>query len=1026
MRLFSRSGRAAVFGLGIVLLCGSAAAPAPGPAADLKFGIGSWDPETFGNHRALVRVPDKADAVWAHIPWRRRDPNPEKKRIIVVDAKTQARVKFIYAADIQREYGDIVFQPSTAPGDYFVYYMPYERALSWGSYPDYVYPGFELLLSSGDKFTYLTWLGRFGLTADRLAKKPWRSLPQAVATEIQAVNEFNSFYPMEVIATAAETRDLIDRHPDAAFLLFPEDRAFPIKMKNDLPSRWIGTGVRDTFQSRALRGEYFAFQIGLYAARADLAGVDVVFGDLRSPGTGAKIPASAADSFNTGGVDVRGQKFKKDLAVQKGTVQPLWIGIQVPPGIAPGAYEGEVAVQAKGWKAQKVKVLLDVQPDEATDAGDGDPSRYSRLRWLNSTIAIDDEPVAPYTPLKVVGRTISCLGRTVVLAETGLPGRLQSLFAPEVTHLIGTARDILSQPVTLTVERPGNAVWPWTPGGVAFLKSAAGGVTWESRSRASALTITCQGRMEFDGHLEFDVVLTAAQATRVQDIRLDIPVAKDVARYMMGLGVEGGFRPAQHVWKWDEHKLQDSVWIGDVNAGVQCKLEGQDDRPILESVYSRFKDLAKPFLSPPPAWNNGGKGGCLLFESGDRTFLFRATSGPRTIEAGEELHFRFALLITPLKPIDPNKHFGTRYFHNYQPVEAALKVGANTINIHHGNEINPYINYPFLRPNELRNYVQQAHDKGLKLKIYDTVRELSNHASEIWALKSLGDEVYARGSGGGVPWLQEHFGDDYVPAWFTRRTDCAAIATGGNSRWHNYYLEGLDWLAKNMKIDGIYLDDVDFDRDVMKRIRKVLERTRPGALIDFHSCNHFSERFGWGSCANLHMEHFPYMDSLWFGEYFDYNLAPDYWLVEVSGIPFGLMSEMLQDGGNAWRGMLYGSVSRRSLPTQMWKVWDEVGIRASKMFGYWSPSTPVRTGRDDVLATTYVGAKDVLIAVASWAPTAVPCRLRIDWAKLGMDPATATLRAPAIKDFQEEAQLKPGDEIPIEPGKGRLLILSRK
>jgi hypothetical protein len=982
MGLFSRSGRAVVFGLGIAFLCGSAAAPPPGPSADLKFGIGSWDPETFGNHRALVRVPEKADAVWVHIPWRRRDPDPEKKRIIVVDAKTQARVKFILAADIQREYGDIIFQPSTAPGDYYVYYMPYERALSWGSYPDYVYPGFELLLSSGDKFTYLTWLGRYGLTADRQAKKPWRSLPQAVATEIQAVNEFNSFSPMEIIATAAETRDLIGRHPDAAFLLFPEDRAFPIKMKSDLPSRWIGTG--------------------------------------------AKIPASAFDSFNTGGVDVRGQKFKKDLAVLKGTVQPLWIGIQVPPGIAPGTYEGEAAVQAKGWNAKKVKILLDVRPDEAKDAGDGDPSRYSRLRWLNSTIGIDDEPVAPYTPLKVVGRTISCLGRKVSLADTGLPERLQSLFAPEVTHLVGTARDILSQPVTLTVEGPGNSAWPWKPGGAAFLKSAAGGVTWESRNRASGLTMTCQGRMEFDGHLEFDVVLTAAQATRVQDIRLDIPVAKDVARYMMGLGVEGGYRPAQHVWKWDEHKLQDSVWIGDVNAGVQCTLEGEDDRPILGSVYSRFKDLAKPFLSPPPAWNNGGKGGCLLFESGERTFLFRAYSGPRTIEAGEEIHFRFALLITPLKPIDPNKHFGTRYFHNYQPVEAALKVGANTINIHHGNEINPYINYPFLRPNELRNYVQQAHDKGMNLKVYYTVRELSNHASEIWALKSLGDEVYARGSGGGVPWLQEHFGDDYVPAWFTRRTDCAAIATGGNSRWHNYYLEGLDWLAKNMKIDGIYLDDVDFDRDVMKRIRKVLERTRPGALIDFHSCNHFSERFGWGSCANLHMEHFPYMDSLWFGEYFDYNLAPDYWLVEVSGIPFGLMSEMLQDGGNAWRGMIYGSVSRRSLPTQMWKVWDEVGIRASRMFGYWSPSSPVRTGREDVLATAYVGANDVLIAVASWAQTVAPCRLRIDWAKLGMDPATAKLRAPAIKDFQEEAQLKPGDEIPIEPGKGRLLILSRK
>ena len=995
-------------------------------ADEIKYGIGSWDPDTLGNHRALINVTHKSDAVWVHIPWRRRDFNPDKKRLIIVDAKTGTRLKYILAADIRREFGDIVFQPATVPGDYYVYYLPYERAVSWGSYPDYNYLGAEVLLSSGDKFVFATWLGRNGLTADRMADKPWRSLPQAGVLEIQAVNEFNSFYPMEVIATAAETQDLVARYLDMPFLMFPEDRAFPIKMRDDLPMRWIGTGAGDSYHGQAQRGEYFAFQIGLFASRESLEGVEVSFSDLRNRDSSAKIPSTSLNCINTGGVDVRGLKFKKSLAVEKGKVQPLWIGIQVPKDIRPSAYQGEVTVQAERMRAQKIKVTIDVQPDILKDAGDSDPTRYSRLRWLDSTIAIDDEPVAPYIPMGVDGRTISCLGRRVVLGESGLPERLQSLFAPEVTHLVDTARDILSQPVTLTVESSRNVISPWVPSGLTFVKKAKGAVAWQSQSRASNLTMDCRAQMEFDGHLEFGIVVTAAQATTVNDIRLDIPIAKDVAKFMMGLGVEGGYRPSQHIWRWDEHKLQDAVWIGDVNAGVQCKLKGENYKPILGNVYSRFKDPDKPFVALPPAWDNNGKGGCVLFESGEHTFLLRAFSGPRTIEAGEELHFNFTLLVTPLKTLDTNKHFGTRYFHNFRPVEEALKVGANTINIHHGNDINPYINYPFLRPNELKDYVQKAHEKDLKLKIYYTVRELSNHVSEIWALKSLGQEIYPRGKGGGYPWLQEHFGDDYIPAWFTRRTNCAALATGGNSRWHNYYLEGLDWLAKNMQIDGIYLDDVDFDRDVMKRIRKILERNRPGSLIDFHSCNHFSERFGWGSCANLHMEHFPYMDSIWFGEYFDYGLSPDYWLVEVSGIPFGLMSEMLQDGGNPWRGMVYGSVNRRSTPTQLWEVWDAVGIRDSKMFGYWSPSAPVRTGRDDVLATAYVGKDVTLISVASWAQDVVPCRLQIDWGKLGMDPAKAKLVAPAIKDFQEEAVFMPGDEITIEPGKGRLLILSQQ
>ena len=96
----------------------------------------------------------------------------------------------------------------------------------------------------------------------------------------------------------------------------------------------------------------------------------------------------------------------------------------------------------------------------------------------------------------------------------------------------------------------------------------------------------------------------------------------------------------------------------------------------------------------------------------------------------------------------------------------------------------------------------------------------------------------------------------------------------------------------------------------MKRVRKILNRTNPGALIDLHSANQFNPRDGFANSANLYLEHFPYLDRLWFGEYFDYNSSPDFWLIEVSGIPYGLMGEMLQDGGNRWRGMLYGMNDR--------------------------------------------------------------------------------------------------------------------
>jgi hypothetical protein len=218
----------------------------------------------------------------------------------------------------------------------------------------------------------------------------------------------------------------------------------------------------------------------------------------------------------------------------------------------------------------------------------------------------------------------------------------------------------------------------------------------------------------------------------------------------------------------------------------------------------------------------------------------------------------------------------------------------------------------------------------------------------------------------------------------------------------------------------------------MKRVRKVLDRSRPGALIDLHSANQYNVRDGFASSANLYLEHFPFLNRLWFGEYFDYNgSGPDYWLVELSGLPFGLMGEMLQDGGNPWRGMVFGMTSRLPWagdPRPLWKAWDEFGLVGSEMIGWWVEANPVRTGNKDVLATVYVrrdkaAGSSALVALASWAKDPVDVRLAVDWKKLGLDPKRAVISAPAIAEFQDAAEFKPGDPIRVEPGKGRVLVL---
>jgi hypothetical protein len=249
------------------------------------------------------------------------------------------------------------------------------------------------------------------------------------------------------------------------------------------------------------------------------------------------------------------------------------------------------------------------------------------------------------------------------------------------------------------------------------------------------------------------------------------------------------------------------------------------------------------------------------------------------------------------------------------------------------------------------------------------------------------------------------------------------------NRWHNYYVEGMNWLVSQVGIDGIYLDDVAFDRVTMKRIKRVLTTDRHPGIIDLHSANQYNKNDGFNNSAMLYMEHFPYLNRLWFGEYFDYEKnTPDFFLTEVSGIPFGLMGEMLQGDGNPWRGMIYGMTNRlgwseKSDPRPIWKLWNEIGMDSTDMIGYWSSACPVRTTDPKVLATVYRQKGLALISLASWADSTVRVNLKIDWDKLGIQKQKASLWAPEIAGFQPAAALGTADWITVEKGKGWLLVI---
>ncbi len=382
--------------------------------ARVKYGLGNW-PDARGNHRACLQVQGPADAVRVHIPWRRCDHDPQQKQIIVVDAATDKPVQNVALIKINREFADLVFQPATAPGRYDVYYLPHKIQPGSGGYGgDYLPP---------QATAQPEWLAQHKLTADQLPQGDWQQLPQAVVLEIQAHNEFERFDPMEVIATSDEMQQLAAAWSQP-YLLFPEDRRYPIRMTDDLPLRWIENGPGTQFRGEAERNEYYAFQIGVFAIRGPVEAIAVEFSDLRSD-DGHVIPAAAVKCFNLGGIDWLGRPFQKTVNVPAGKVQALWFGVDVPTSATPAEYRGAVTIRPQNSPPTQVELSLAVSDRVLEDRGDSQLWRHSRLRWLDSTIGIDDQVIPPFTPLEVTGQTVRCLGRTIDFQPTVLPAQIR-------------------------------------------------------------------------------------------------------------------------------------------------------------------------------------------------------------------------------------------------------------------------------------------------------------------------------------------------------------------------------------------------------------------------------------------------------------------------------------------------------------------------------------------------------------------------------------------------------------------------
>ena len=122
------------------------------------------------------------------------------------------------------------------------------------------------------------------------------------------------------------------------------------------------------------------------------------------------------------------------------------------------------------------------------------------------------------------------------------------------------------------------------------------------------LTAAVHGRIEFDGTIEYEVALKADDALDLRDVRLELPLRPDAARYVMGLGWKGAPGPTVSTGRGTSRPTT-RTRSGSAPSTPGLQLTLKDDRyarPLNTNFY-----LQKPLVLPA-SWGNDGKGTCRM------------------------------------------------------------------------------------------------------------------------------------------------------------------------------------------------------------------------------------------------------------------------------------------------------------------------------------------------------------------------------------------------------------------------------
>jgi len=582
--------------------------------------------------------------------------------------------------------------------------------------------------------------------------------------------------------------------------------------------------------------------------------------------------------------------------------------------------------------------------------------------WYNTKLGKEDKVIAPWTPIKLSGKTVNIWNRSYTFDDTGLPEEIvaagQNLLASRAIFTSPTSGSALSLISTkpLQIRRTDT-------------KTIVVGISRISGIPDSLVKIV--NTIEFDGFVWTEITISSKQDRSIDGLLMDIPLNRSIAENYLpvnevaGAGkpgpstaipLSGYHAPVIPFSNKDTKNPRGLYWVGDEDRGLA--LSGEDDRNW------RPADTDNEFELLPDA---------------DRV-IWRAHFSDLKLSITKPVTFAICWMATPTKPVKnwyASRTCGDLWYPGtpYSVLEYNYKLG-----VRQGHSHEPWteiMSYPGTLTNvaEVKKGMQKANQLGLNVCLYSQ----SN-------ISSIAPEY--------EEWSNEFSTDIPMLPGMTRTPPQNIYGACKGSSFTDFYVWKWTWMVKNWGVNGMYLDGayapsgcrnpyhnhaytgpdgkrkltypIRAARTYMQRMVRSVRAVNPNFFFLNHGMYPFTSCY-----SNYGMTG----EGYWFVPA-DTELSLDYiriiysrqWGVPMEFYPGPIMTQdyalplALAHGIGMWSSAS-GLVAQFKTP--IWQIWEKFGIEKAKWVPYWKKDTAITSSNPDIVASSYRKPHNILVAVAT-------------------------------------------------------------